>query len=147
MYLKSQYELNQGKKIKSQPHGSEPLSPQTNKEKKKIPQNERKNPASLKKKNKKNRESHAHRKKPLKPTRTQTQDATIWSSPHPTKPLAPEHKEPLPPHSWSEVPSSVPTRNWSRIVHRGRTATKKRPNQSLPAFDPTKNAQVHSGWG
>ena len=34
MYLKSQYELNEGNKIKSQPHGSEPLSPQTKKEKK-----------------------------------------------------------------------------------------------------------------
>ena len=143
MYLKSQYELNQGNEIKSQPHGSEPLSPHTKKEKKST-KREKKSPASLKLKQQ-SRESHAHPKKPLKPTRTQTQDATIWSSPHPTKPLAPEHKEPLPPHSWSEVPSSVPTRNWSRIVHRGRTATKKRPNQSLPAFDPTKNAQVHSG--
>ena len=105
------------------------------------------------KKKKKTRESHAHPKKPsnqleLKPKKPQSSPTDTPSLPgcQPQAP-SPEHKEPLPPHSWSEVPPAVPTRNWSRIVHLGRTATKKRPNQSLPALDPTKNAQVHSCWG
>ena len=36
MYLKSQCALNHGNQVQSQPHGSEPLSPQNEKRKEKI---------------------------------------------------------------------------------------------------------------
>ena len=75
MYLKSQCALNHGNRVQSQPHGSEPLSPQNEKRKEKIqkPHEKRKrgkerNPASQKEIT---QESHVHPRKPLSPNQTE----------------------------------------------------------------------------
>ena len=83
MYLKSQYELNHGNQIQSQPHGSEPLSPQNTWENKTTKRE--KKPCIPDK----TRDPNAHPKKPRNPTKTPNQYATIQTIYHPTTPSAP----------------------------------------------------------
>ena len=67
MYLKSQCALNHGNQVQSQPHGSEPLSPQNKKEKRK---NQRTHKKGEKRREKPCIPEKKEKKKPKSPTYT-----------------------------------------------------------------------------
>ena len=70
MYLKSQCALNHGNRVQSQPHGSEPLSPQNEKRKEKIQKShekEEKKETLHPREKEITQESHVHPMKPLSP--------------------------------------------------------------------------------
>ena len=77
MYLKSQCALNHGNQVQSQPHGSEPLSPQNKKRKEKRKnqrshkKRKREKPCIPEKRQEKAQESHVHPRKPLSPNPTE----------------------------------------------------------------------------
>ena len=86
MYLKSQTELNHENPIQSQPHGSEPLSPQNKREKSRKKQKKGEENLASRRKTPK---SHADPKKPHSPTTTLTQEVANQTIDHPTTPWAP----------------------------------------------------------
>ena len=76
MYLKSQCARNHGNQVQSQPHGSEPLSPQNKKEKRKNQRTHKKEEKRealhpRKEREEKAQESHVHPRKPLSPNPTE----------------------------------------------------------------------------
>ena len=101
MYLKSQCARNHGNQVQSQPHGSEPLSPQNKKRKEKRKnqrshkKRKREKPCIPVKRQEKAQESHVHPRKPLSPNQTEPKTKNQKTKNLRTKePKHPKHPRP-----------------------------------------------------